>query len=530
MKMISHYGCSACHTIPGFEEATRPGTDLSLWAQKFMSQLDFAFYSPAFETEVEEQADVFGKLYPDSAEYEHLIRDADGNPSSQEILYNHASFAYHKLRNPRIWDRRKIKKPYEKLKMPNFYLSEEEGRALTTYLLSMREPNVAKDVQVAYSTTPAGRIAKGRALVRELNCIGCHKIENIETAEANIQQYYSKDPNLPDSFPFGIRFKPPLLWGEGAKVQYDWLFTFLNNVEMLRPWLKARMPSFYLSKVEATTLVEYFAGLSQNESAILGKDLDPVMKRLREIHGAAASAEAAKEAPSAWFLDDKLVPQAKFLSDYAVDHEQIRGIDLNPGDANEPGKLSEVLGPVYDKVVKRSTFLSNLFGVEYPFTDPVQHATDDARFKLGEEFLYNQKCLACHVAGDPSVPGTSTDIKAPNFALTYKRLRYDWVINWLQDPQSIQPGANMPQIFQGGSAFTGVPEQTKNELETKFGKTVPEQSTLLVDFLFNLGERRYTAIQPGGLEAPAPAQPGTPTTEPDFDSAPATTKPAEPDF
>ncbi|HKQ47754.1 MAG TPA: cytochrome c [Phycisphaerae bacterium] len=528
MKMISHYGCSACHTIAGFEEATRPGTDLSLWAQKFMSQLDFAFYSPAFEHEVEDNPAVFGRLYIDSPESAHLIRDADGNPR-EEILHNHASFAYHKLLNPRIWDREKIKKPYEKLKMPNFYLSEPEARSLTTFLLSMRESNVTRDVQLAYNTTPAGKIAKGRALVRELNCIGCHKIER---NEPNISQYYTTDTSVDDNYPFGQRFKPPLLWGEGAKVQYDWLFSFLNNVEMLRPWLKARMPSFHLTKAEATTLVEYFAGLSQYESAFLAEDLDPVIRHLREVHAnVAAGEDKTANGGSAWFLDEKLAPQAEFLARYAAEHEQIRRIELNTGDASTPGQIAEVLGPVYDKIVQRAQFLANVYRVEFPFTDPVSHTTDDARFKLGEEFLYNQKCLACHVAGDPSVPGTTTDIKAPNFALTYKRLRYDWVINWLQDPQSIQPGANMPQIFQGGSAFAGVPEETRNELEAKFGKTVPEQSTLLVDFLYNLGERRFTAIQPGGAQAaPKPAEQKGLEGDFDFDAGEPTTKPAEPEF
>lgn len=47
-KMITHYGCYACHNIRGFESATPPGTDLSTWAQKPIGQLDFAFYDHAF--------------------------------------------------------------------------------------------------------------------------------------------------------------------------------------------------------------------------------------------------------------------------------------------------------------------------------------------------------------------------------------------------------------------------------------------------------------------------------------------------
>lgn len=509
MKMVSHYGCYACHSIAGFEDATRPGTDVSLWAQKFMSQLDFAFYSPPFEHEVEENPAIFGKLYIDDPEYAHLVRDAGGNEPA-EVHYNHASFAWHKVRNPRIWDREKVKKPYEKLKMPNFFLSEEQAQAITTYLLSMRDANVMKSVQIDYDNTPAGKIAKGRGLVRELNCIGCHTIEgNVAT----IHEYYTRDTSVEDSYPFGPRFRPPLLWGEGSKIQFDWLFTFLNNVEMLRPWLNVRMPSFYLTKEQATTLVEYFAGLAQYESKMLDSETAAVVKYIQQVHAPAGDSPGA----DAWFIQDKFTPQAQFLSRYAVDKEQIRPFDLNTPET-EPTAIAEALGSTYDKIIQRSKFLSALFNVEFPYTDPESHTANDDRFKRGEEFFYDLKCLACHVAGDPKAPGTTTDIKAPNFALTYKRLRHGWVTKWLQDPQAIQPGANMPQIFPGTTYHAQLGGEAQKEGEAKYGDTLDKQATLLVDFLFNLGERRYTAIQPGGLAQPAPQAPEGKDADFDFDS------------
>jgi hypothetical protein len=532
MKMISHYGCYACHTIAGFEDAVRPGTEQTTWTDKFLSQLDFAFYSPPFHHEVERQPEVFGKLYPESAEFEHLARDAGENPP-QEILHNHASFAYHKIRNPRIWDRKKIKKPYEKLKMPNFLFSEEEARSLVSFMLSLKASNVMKDVQIPYDRTPLGKIAKGRGLVRELNCIGCHRIESnlaIEGSDPTINQYYSTDTALPDTDPRSLRFMPPLLWGEGAKVQYDWLFSFLNNVEMLRPWLKVRMPSFALTPAQATTLVEYFAGVSQDESGVLRKELEPVLKHLQEVHGGAAGGG------SPWFLEDKFAREARFLRTYSQAKDQTGKFDWVVKDAGSPAEVAVQWSGPYDKTLKRVGFLEKLFNIQYPFTDPNLHLADEARFKLGEEFFYAQKCLACHVAGDPKAPGTTTDIKAPNFALTYKRLRYDWVIDWLQDPQAIQPGANMPQIFQGGSAFASLPAADRDPMEAKFGKTVEEQGHLMVDFLFTLGARNYTAIQPGGAQPAAPAEEGKPA-EFDFDSggeekpaAAPTTQPAKQEF
>ena len=524
MKMIGHYGCYSCHTIAGFEDATPPGTELTTWAQKFLSQLDFAFFSPVFEHEWEKKPDVFSGLYlnkaqNDRVEFRHLIRDigetaadlisgsAGAVPTSgnvpQEILHNHASFAYHKIRNPRIWDRDKLKKPYEKLKMPNYFFTDSEARALTTFLLSRRDADVRESIKVNYAGTPEGRVARGRALAHELNCIGCHTIE--ADREATIHQYYSEDPSHPDDFQFGMRFKPPLLWGQGAKTQYDWLFRFLNNVEMLRPWLIARMPSFHLSAEDATVLVEYFAGLSEQESKLLGDRLAPVIEHLRQAHSGVSSVNGAAKNGSHWFTEERFTDRADFLKRYALRHKQATPFEFDVSSATTPQEITNMLVDPYDKTVNRARFLASVFNVKYPYSDTRSHEISEDRFKLGEAFFYDQKCLACHVGGDPTVPGTTTDIKAPNFALSYKRLQYDWIIRWLQDPQAIQPGANMPQILQGGSAYASLPDDQRAEKEALFGKTAEEQARLMVDFLFALGQRRYTAIQPGAAEKPADA-------------------------
>ncbi|MHC4696843.1 MAG: hypothetical protein ACYTFA_08885 [Planctomycetota bacterium] len=148
-KMISHYGCYACHTIPGFESATPPGTDLSEWGEKPVTKLDFAFYDHAFHEMREGQEDVFGYIYPpDADELNHWSPTAD--LATEQIMYTRAAFATHKMLNPRIWDRGKIKRPYDKLKMPNFYFTEDEADALTVFLLSRVEPRVSADLTVDY--------------------------------------------------------------------------------------------------------------------------------------------------------------------------------------------------------------------------------------------------------------------------------------------------------------------------------------------------------------------------------------------
>ncbi len=398
MKMIGHYGCNACHSIPGFEDATRPGTDLSTWGQKFITQLDFAFYSPPFEHEVEEKRDVFGWLYPKSDEAAHLVRDSGGVNIPQEILHNHAAFAYHKLRNPRIWDREKIKKPYDKLKMPNFYFTDAEAESLVTFLLSRKDKNVRPAVQVDYADTPTGKIARGRHLAHELNCVACHTIEG---NHANIQQYYVNDPSKPDSDPTTIRFQPPLLWGEGSKVQPQWLHKFLKRVEYLRPWLNVRMPTFYVSTEDAAGLVEYFVGVAQDESQMLASQRAELVQYIKDAHKGLPATDADGKATTAgedWFLNEKFADKAGFLAKYAIAHDQIKPTQLNRGDAATPKDVVEAIGSLFMKIVDRSGFLASVYNVQYPYPDRTAPAMSDERFKLGEEFFFERKCLACHVA------------------------------------------------------------------------------------------------------------------------------------
>ena len=71
----------------------------------------------------------------------------------------------------------------------------------------------------------------------------------------------------------------------------------------------------------------------------------------------------------------------------------------------------------------------------------------------------------------------------------------------------------MPQIFQGGSAFASLPTEMRQELAAEFGESSEQQLSLLVDFLFELGARRYTAVQPGGNEVEEAEPEGDSETE-----------------
>ncbi len=402
-KMIAHYGCYACHIIPGFEETTPPGTDLGTaaanWAEKPVTQLDFAFYDDAFHGMREEKQDIFGFVYPrDAKELNYWSPIPDD--AREQITHTHAAFAKHKMLNPRIWDREKIKRPYDKLKMPNYYFTEEEAEALTTYLLSRMPARVTDRLMVDYEGEPLGPIAAGRSLTRELNCVACHQIEDNAPA---IQQYFLR--TMGGRKMFDEVNAPPRLWGEGAKVQHHWLSRFFQHVETLRPWLQVRMPSFNLTNKQSTALAEYFAALSQHESKTLGRTLAPIKEYIEKAHATAkAAGEDTPQTGGDWFEKDQFQAAAASLRQWAIERKLIRAGELDLL-ATPPDELASS----YAKVLNRVGFLEELYEVEFPFVEQPAPLASEEKFELGGRLLIDMGCLKCHVMGR-MLPGPARTI------------------------------------------------------------------------------------------------------------------------
>ncbi len=527
-KMITHYGCYACHSITGFEGAARPGTELTFWAEKSIHQLDFAFFGGAWHHTLGEQ-ESFRTLFPQSRD--DLSGWSNSGNLELDIVHTHGSFARHKLLNPRIWDREKFKKPYEKLRMPNFYLTGDEAEAVVTYLLSRRPPRVAETLQVKYDGRPAGPLAGGRHLVRELNCIGCHKIEqNVATVhqfitasagaaatddweddwdadegEDSLEAAPAKEDSgltpLGDRFggPFDLVNGPPWLRGEGAKVQPAWFHNFLLNVEPLRPWLKVRMPSFYLTSQDASELVRYFDALTEHEAEWLQDEL-------KDIHKAVASADDPATARPQWHADGALQDTAALLSSYSIVNELIkpRAFDFRNSDA-------AAVDAVFRDVLANVEFFAHLYDTQFPFEPDGYTPLDSQRREVATGLFQELKCLSCHVLGDPAVPGSNPTPSAPNLALAHRRLRYEWFHQWLQEPQKMQPGTKMPQWFPGGrSAFTqemGYGDDLRVPLEAKYSDNGPYQMSLLMDYVWQAGLTHSTVLDPARLPPPPEAEP-----------------------
>jgi len=224
-RMILKQGCFGCHTIPGFEDATPIGTELTLQGSKDVGKLDFGL-----------------------------------NPTN--IPHTRHDWFFTKLKQPRVFDEGKVKSFADKLRMPNFALSDDDAHSLTLALLSLSKSFI-EPAGMRHLTPAEIEIEKGRRHVYERNCKGCHIVENEGGAirDPLVASYVANGQDEAGA----LGFLPPNLNGQGAKVQPDWMFKFFKQVEPIRPWLDARMPTFGFTDPEAIDLTTYFARLDEQQ-------------------------------------------------------------------------------------------------------------------------------------------------------------------------------------------------------------------------------------------------------------------------
>jgi mono/diheme cytochrome c family protein len=291
-RVIARYGCFSCHDIKGFETTQPIGVDLSEEGSKLVTRLDFAFV---------------------------------------DIEHSKLDWFHQKIKDPRSFDQGRVLEPLEKLRMPDYRASEIENERLRTAIMSFQ-----RDVQPASALPP--RTAKrdytvrGRAVVRRQNCVGCHEIEG----DGGDYRTVVTDPTL----------APPPLTPEGAKVQPDWLYAFIQAPITIRPWLNVRMPTFGLDDGRLNAIIDYFEATGDSIGSFR-----------------------------------------------TYDHAE----------------LTSMAGP-------------------------------------GRELFDLLRCQQCHVLGAIPADQPLSNL-APDLRMTHERLKPEWILDWLRNPQRIQPGTRMPQFW-----------------------------------------------------------------------------------
>jgi cytochrome c2 len=286
--LIKRYGCFGCHEIKGMEGLGKIGTELSAIGSKHVHLFDFGLLE------------------------KKILGETGLKHITENVGKARQAWLRAKLHDPRQFDEGKYKKPEDRLKMPDFGLKGEEIESLVVMLTGLREEKLP-GAYIARLTEKERAVVEGRRLIGKYNCIGCHQLdldrlylaENIEAVgmikleeDASVYfQLWEDNEKLghkagetmlldekqiiekkraaggdiaPSIIAYHVEneglipeearvFTPPLLYGEGKKVQSEWVFGFLKEPFDLRPWLDIKMPTFTLPVDEATGLARFFA-------------------------------------------------------------------------------------------------------------------------------------------------------------------------------------------------------------------------------------------------------------------------------
>ena len=221
-ELIGKYGCFGCHNIKGFENAQKIGTELTEHGRKAVELLDFGD-----------------------------VRYFTEDPRHRQT---YANWVWEKLHVPRIF-------AYERVetRMPQFDFTDDEALAILTFLKGQTGETPEPQYRAGQNEVQAA-VYKGERLVFWNGCRNCHVVEK---RGGKIRDLYNDE---------SLTFAPPVLTGEGAKVQPEWLFGFLKGPVPLRPWLSIRMPTFHFTDADATELVHYFAAASNKSFPYLTAD------------------------------------------------------------------------------------------------------------------------------------------------------------------------------------------------------------------------------------------------------------------
>jgi mono/diheme cytochrome c family protein len=205
-RSIGKYGCFGCHNIEGFDGYSGIGPELTKIGSKPAGQFGFGIH--------------------------------------HNIPHRRDAWITAHLQRPSMWDDG-IDKVFKDLnKMPNFYMSEAEAKKITVALLG-QVSDVIPLTGVKRLSASEALYHDGMKVVNKYGCVGCHQIDGLR---GDILRMYTDDINQ----------GPPRLVEQGHRVQTDWFYHFLGNVEPIRPWLQIRMPSFNLSTQDKNRMIAGF--------------------------------------------------------------------------------------------------------------------------------------------------------------------------------------------------------------------------------------------------------------------------------
>ncbi len=373
--------------------------------------------------------------------------------------------------------------------MPSLRLSTREVDNVVAYLMSLQQPT--PDVITESIGEPD--VKEGEALVRTYGCFGCHEIpgfENESKVGADLGEFGAK---LPDELDFG----------DTVDIEHSWTGWTIGKVTDPRRYqtrrIASRMPVFQIDEEEARALAVLLKSFQPEKYPLSyihkrSEKLDNIDAGRRlvkkynctgchEIEGAGGdyrdviiAHEGLNETTAKQFAPPPLQAQgARVYPDWLFEF------------LKEPSEIRyglKVRMPTFelsdDEATTLVKYFSELDDEPFPYETLEVPTPTSAELRVGKQIFDELQCISCHPAKGERIPEGSDKAGRPDLSLAKGRLKPDWLIDWMKDPQSFQRGTAMPQAWPlVGGQHMAVDGYAGNDAE--------KQIQLVRDYLISLG-------------------------------------------
>jgi hypothetical protein len=477
--LIKNYGCAGCHEIRGFEDEQRIGKELTTEGSTPIERLDFALLTH----DAERGIDPFTGT------------EKDRHGEEKHEWYTKKGFFEHKIEDPSIYDKGKEKEWRDHLRMPDPFIDmgadgkdRTELDALTTFLLGSVGAEGA-NIPASFFYQPTDRrkdIQDGWWVVKKYNCMGCHTVQVGQASVLSTLPAYST-PEARDQL-------PPALTTEGARVDPDWLMTFLTD------------PSLSGVSEQTANAVRNFAARRQAATPSGAASPQPQQS---------PQGQAQSQQPSQGQTQPQGSPHGQ-----AQGGTQAQG-NVQGGPVNAPARVEQgpQMGPqpganrngvrTYlrarmptfnfspNELRTLVRFFMAVSSQQEPYIKPEVAPLTDQEMNLARALFTSQQapCLKCHLTGNAEHDRSAN---APNFLQAGQRLQPGWTFRWLLDPQKVIPGTAMPsELFKRDGerwVFNGTLPESFNEYKG-------DHADLLVRYMLQLTPQEQSRLASGSPSA-----------------------------
>ena len=461
-KTINRLGCFGCHNVPGIKTTKPIGTPLDQWGSKNPHQL-------AFENVIEYVEDHLEKVPAEERKEEFYVK----NDYYLDQMHHHqrAGFLMQKLREPRSYDYKKLRRWEERARMPKFSFTDEQREAVATVVLGLTG-ELIKPPYVYDPGLPKQAEVKGRRLMDKYNCVGCHVIKpgqyEYRATEEQAQELAARGKGQFESeysFPGHPVWSVPEV-NAGATML---LSAMPDGREDPDEAEDPDDPFVYYRLWEATSVLGQVlpAGnrIQMKGSQVDGKQqpygggfalwlTGDLVRRSGENTAAPGGWDKAwQKAPPPLIREGEKV-QTPWLYRFLRDPEKIRpGVVLRMPRFNYRAGDVEAL----------ADYFAAADGTPFPYIEVPQRestylAAQDRKhadyLKKGLDLTTNKDlCIKCHEVGGFNPSGKPEEL-GPRLTRAPERLRPDWMQRWITNPPRMLPYTQMPVNFPKDKAAT----------------------------------------------------------------------------